>query len=506
MDDRKDDKDSIIVKGGKRYCLLCSNYAGKICDDGTTVKLHCIPSGDGADQTTRRSLWIQKIKLVRPDAPISSNSRLCNFHFENNICKQGSIPSKLNLTTPRKIVLPRRPLVRYSEFENTENIPCRDTCISSTIGSLSLKESSETQTDPIVGDSVYVQTSDVHVRDDATQTQLNKAKCMKSSASQTFVPIFKPEVIENDDEKTKYYTGYPNYATFLLFFTTFCKHGAEKLTYWEGEKRTQLHAEDRKYSHPNIEKPGKKRSLRTIDEFFMVCLKLRHGLRQEFLADLFSVSVMTVSRIINTWINFMFDHMQSLIPWPSREQILSNLPKHYTEMTRVRIVVDATEFFCEKPGNLEAQFLTWSEYKHHNTYKVLIGVAPNGLVTFVSRVWGGHASDRHIVQKDGDLFLPKLEPGDVILADKGFTVGDLLPAHIGLNMPPFVSSSCQMSVQEFFKTQQIAAPRIVVEMKMEQIKNFKILQSVLPLAEVHLAEQIIMICCAMTNLYEPLLK
>ncbi|PJE78207.1 hypothetical protein CI610_02863 [invertebrate metagenome] len=109
----------------------------------------------------------------------------------------------------------------------------------------------------------------------------------------------------------------------------------------------------------------------------------------------------------------------------------------------------------------------------------------------MSRIWGGHASDRHIVQKDGDLFLPKLEPGDVILADKGFTVGDLLPAHIGLNMPPFVSSSCQMSVQEFFKTQQIAAPRIVVEMKMEQIKNFKILQSVLPINEVHLAEQII---------------
>lgn len=56
----------------------------------------------------------------------------------------------------------------------------------------------------------------------------------------------------------------------------------------------------------------------------------------------------------------------------------------------------------------------------------------------------------------------------------------------------------------FFKTQQIAAPRIVVEMKMEQIENFKILQNILPLTEAHLAEHMIAICTAITNLYPPL--
>ncbi|PJE78205.1 hypothetical protein CI610_02861 [invertebrate metagenome] len=201
-------------------------YGGKISEDGTVLNLHCIPSGDSTDQKSMRSLWIQKIKLVRPDSPISSNSRLCNLHFESNICKQGSIPTKLNLATPRKIVLPRRPLVRHSEVENTENITCEDTSCT-TISSLSLKESTETQTDDIARESVYVQTSEVNANDNATQTPLNdNSKCMKSSASQTFVPIFKPEAIENDDEKTRYYTGYPNYATFLLFFTTFCKYGA----------------------------------------------------------------------------------------------------------------------------------------------------------------------------------------------------------------------------------------------------------------------------------------
>lgn len=98
-------------------------------------------------------------------------------------------------------------------------------------------------------------------------------------------------------------------------------------------------------------------------------------------------------------------------------------------------------------------------------------------------------------------FLPLLESGDIILADKGFTIGDLLPGHIGLNMPPFIASNAQMTQKEFFKTQQIAAPRSVVEMKIEQIKNFKIVQNVLPLTEAHFAEQMIVICTAITNLY-----
>lgn len=73
-----------------------------------------------------------------------------------------------------------------------------------------------------------------------------------------------------------------------------------------------------------------------------------------------------------------------MIPWSTREQIVANSLKAFVALQTVRIVIDATEYFCEKPGNLKAQYLTWSGYKYHNTFKVLIGVAPNGLVSFVS--------------------------------------------------------------------------------------------------------------------------
>ena len=36
-----------------------------------------------------------------------------------------------------------------------------------------------------------------------------------------------------------------------------------------------------------------------------------------------------------------------------------------------------------------AQSETWSDDKHHNTWKVLVGVTPNAQVSFISDLWGG---------------------------------------------------------------------------------------------------------------------
>lgn len=71
------------------------------------------------------------------------------------------------------------------------------------------------------------------------------------------------------------------------------------------------------------------------------------------------------------------------------------------------------------------------------------------MVSFVSRLLGGNASDKHIEQND-DL-IQKLSPGDVIKTAKCFTIDDLLPVNIGLNIPPRVSTKSQMSPSDFLK-------------------------------------------------------
>ena len=66
----------------------------------------------------------------------------------------------------------------------------------------------------------------------------------------------------------------------------------------------------------------------------------------------------------------------------------------------------------------------WSSYKHHNTAKYLIGITPQDSVSFTSEGWGGRASDKGITTKSG--FIKNLLPGDIVLADRGFNIDELI--------------------------------------------------------------------------------
>ena len=146
--------------------------------------------------------------------------------------------------------------------------------------------------------------------------------------------------------------------------------------------------------------------------------------------------------------------------------------------------------------------LTFSNYKHHNTLKFLIGITPSGVISFVSDAWGGRVSDRRLVIESGLLDL--LEPGDNVMADKGFTIGDLLTERkCSLNIPPFKKNN-QFSVKEVFETQDIAKVRIHVERTIGRVKNFHLFDGVMPLTLAPIASKCFKVACWLTNLDLPL--
>ena len=126
----------------------------------------------------------------------------------------------------------------------------------------------------------------------------------------------------------------------------------------------------------------------------------------------------------------------------------------------------------------------------HNTFKGLIGISPNVWVTFVSSLYGGSISDRQIVEKSH--FVDLLEQGDLIMADRGFDIQDLMAAkQAKLFIPPKRQSTAdQFSKEDCFETMRIANVRIHVERAIRRVKGWHIFDQVLPLSMAGVVNQV----------------
>ena len=151
---------------------------------------------------------------------------------------------------------------------------------------------------------------------------------------------------------------------------------------------------------------------------------------------------------------------------------------------------------------MENQCSTFSHYKQRNTFKGLEGVAPNGVITFVSDLYPGSVSDKEIVRHSG--ILEQMAPGDLILADKGFLIQDILPKGVSLNLPPFLTTA-QFTPAQAELTVMIARARIHVERAIQRIKQFSILDFI-PHQYRSISSKIFKVCSCLVNLQNPLLK
>ena len=274
----------------------------------------------------------------------------------------------------------------------------------------------------------------------------------------------------------------------------------ENIVYWLSQSNVSVLAEfyDESEGEPS-RKLGRPRNLRPIDEYFAVMCRLRQGLPEEHLAHLFKVSVSTVSRVFITWLNFMYLRLGQINIWPSRTAIDKTMPEDFKKKnSSTRVINDCTEVRCQMPSSLQLNGELFSNYKHRTTLKGLIGISPGGAITFISQLYTGSISDREIVARSGFLDLP-FEDNDSVMADKGFTIQDLLPLGVSLNIPFFLGSSSQISAEDVVKTQEIASLRIHVERAINKIKNFHLWDGVILLHQLGLVNQMWSVCAILCN-------
>ncbi|KAJ8013075.1 hypothetical protein DPEC_G00049530, partial [Dallia pectoralis] len=201
--------------------------------------------------------------------------------------------------------------------------------------------------------------------------------------------------LRNDPGKVKFYTGLPNFFVFETVMWLLAPH--------MNESRNMVR-------------------LSKFQQLLLTLMRLRLDLRNQDLAYRFGVKVGTVARTVMKMVNVM---STTLVPtavfWPSRDELRKNLPAAlHSTYPDCAVIIDYFSVTLEKPGS-EGNLLCGAS-AGSNTLKYLIGMAPQGVVTFVSKGSPGSVSDKSLAEGCG--FLGKLLPGDVVLADKELDIAE----------------------------------------------------------------------------------
>ena len=120
---------------------------------------------------------------------------------------------------------------------------------------------------------------------------------------------------------------------------------------------------------------------------------------------------------------------------------------------------------------MRSQAATYSNFKHFNTARGLVGITPAGSESFVSDLFTRRNSDKVATRECGSYGF--LESGNSVMADKGFDIEDDQRNSVSLNIPPFLRGKEHLTIKEETEMRQIADVYIDVERAISMIKGSK---------------------------------
>ncbi|XP_069102923.1 uncharacterized protein [Argopecten irradians] len=474
------------------YCCVpgCTNSRGSCRRAGLNVSFYKFPSDE-----RRKRLWLLNIR--RDSFVPTKYSRVCSAHFvggvkHDEVKHPAYVPTIFDRNKPTK----RATMTAKNAGVPEVKIPKRkekSTCMSVSSAPAEIpgrpKMATQIHTIPYP-DHDYV-VKNVHV----TTNDCDKINELIQENEMLKGKFLRIDNIKSDDSKFQFWTGLPNYHIFSAlcnYLKTRVKGGS--MSYWRGEA-TVYHQGTKK---------GPTRKLCFEDEFFLTLVKLKTGSCNQDLSDRFDVSVGHISNLFSTWINFLSFELKLLFEMQDSTEEVAECFKSFSNL---KIILDCTELMVQKASNLDSRKKTFSNYKHHDTVKFLVGMSSNLAVNFVSKAWGGRASDKHITLSSEHL-IDGLHCGDSVMADRGFTITDEL-SNLGVEllMPVFKGQDRpQFSIKDLSHSEYISKSRIHIERIIQRIKTFHILEQVIRLNMHDIIEQIFVVCAYMTNFQMPIIR
>lgn len=193
------------------------------------------------------------------------------------------------------------------------------------------------------------------------------------------------------------------------------------------------------------------------------------------------------------------------IVWPEKDAIRRYTPDCFKRFRNCCSIIDCTEIFIQRPLGLNTRAQTWSNYKNTNTIKYLVSCTLAGAVNFISSGWGGRVSDKEITLKSG--YLDYLEHGDVVLADRGFQLDqEFVTRGAHLKVPAFTRGKSQISRADVDRSRKIANVGIHIERIVGRLRKFNILNTVIPIKQVDLMDNVMVAIAGIVNLNRSAMK
>ena len=467
------------------------------------LSFYVIPNGVSKSKQDLRKKWLHMIS--RKDFCPGPGHRVCSEHF---------VGGKKTYTNNVPVIVPKNKNKKENKERKTVKSRTRTFELKSTgeIGEQNEEVTVEAYDNNFEEQEGKENVGTIRTTEDSLEERIarlelenNKLKEKNEQLIQEKITLeaivhrnFSVDTVKEDEKLFKFYTGLPDYETFKIIFESFGA-AVNNLVY------SGSHTNEKKINSPSYIKKGPKRTLNPEKEFFLVLVRLRLGLLEYDIAYRAGISSSQFSRIWITWLDFLHSKFRTFPIWPSTAGVQKTMPSCFRETyPSTRAIIDCTEIYIEKASSVRSQSSTYSNYKHHNTAKGLIGITPAGAVSFVSDLYTGRTSDKKATQ-DSQIFT-LLETGDSVMADKGFDIGEDLPQGVHLNIPPFLRGKDHLSIQEEAQTRQIAAVRIHVERAISRIKTFRILSTVFPISMAANLNKIWVVCSYLTNFLPPLIN
>ena len=302
---------TFVSAGMVHSCVVpgCNSRSNKAECKG--IKFYNLP-------TTKKILQVWLLLIGRRLVEVNVHSRICSKHFIGGQKTKDSLPQIFSWQKcPANTECPSTsthssPRLSSSDIVNHDHSYCLPQVLS-------------THLTPLTDHSISLSSSTVNVE------------------TQTSASYFCIEQIADNDAAIHFYSGFNDYSTLIICFE-FLGKSVDHLKYWGSKSKV-----------PSMEKRGTSRSLTPLNEYFLVLCRLRCGLLEMDLSFRFQISQSTVSRIIITWINFLFFKFKDIPIWPCRQQVNHFMPQLFKEFyPTTRCIIDATELFIQSPSNPQA--------------------------------------------------------------------------------------------------------------------------------------------------------